>query len=175
MNPAYSKPHTPCTKYLTLKGVSIMKQMQKGFTLIELMIVVAIIGILAAVAIPAYSTYTKKAKFAEVVQATQAVKTAVELCATETGITPIAACVQGGGTNGVPATIGASGGGVVAGKYVAYVDTTAAGVITAQAIPAIDGSTAGTGAIYTLTPSYSSTAGVSWVVGGTCLNAGLCK
>ena len=54
-----------------------MKNVQKGFTLIELMIVVAIIGILAAVAIPAYSNYTKKAKFVEVTQATQALKSAV--------------------------------------------------------------------------------------------------
>ena len=54
-----------------------MKNIQKGFTLIELMIVVAIIGILAAIAIPAYSDYTKRAKVTELVTAASACKASV--------------------------------------------------------------------------------------------------
>lgn len=52
-----------------------MKQVQQGFTLIELMIVVAIIGILAAVAVPAYSDYTAKAQVAEAVNLLDGAKT----------------------------------------------------------------------------------------------------
>ena len=54
-----------------------MKKMQKGFTLIELMIVVAIIGILAAVALPAYQDYTIRAKVSEGISLSAAVKTAI--------------------------------------------------------------------------------------------------
>jgi len=62
-----------------------MRKVQQGFTLIELMIVVAIIGILAAVAIPAYSDYTVKAKVGNALTAADSLKTAVGLCSQDRG------------------------------------------------------------------------------------------
>ncbi|WP_082551478.1 pilin [Massilia sp. Root351] len=69
-----------------MKSMKMMKkQAQAGFTLIELMIVVAIIGILAAVAIPAYSDYTIKAKVGNALGSVNSIKTAVGLCSQEAG------------------------------------------------------------------------------------------
>ena len=69
------------------------KQNQKGFTLIELMIVIAVIGILAAVALPAYQTYTKKARFSEVILASSTVKSSVDICH-QTNADPEANCID---------------------------------------------------------------------------------
>ncbi|ORU91602.1 MAG: hypothetical protein A6F70_00565 [Cycloclasticus sp. symbiont of Bathymodiolus heckerae] len=72
-----------------MKNLQTIKQsVQKGFTLIELMIVVAIIGILAALAIPAYSDYTIKAKVSEAASLTGAMKAAVEIYYSENGVLP---------------------------------------------------------------------------------------
>jgi len=75
-----------------MKNLQTMKQSaQKGFTLIELMIVVAIIGILAAIAIPAYSDYTIKSRVSEAASLSGAAKTAVDIYFSENGTLPDAA------------------------------------------------------------------------------------
>lgn len=103
-----------------------MNTMQKGFTLIELMIVVAIIGILAAVALPAYQDYTARAKVSEVVLAASTCRTAVSE-ASQTGFAanPVAngfGCGEGGGK-------GAS----AISQYVESISTDENGVITVKA------------------------------------------
>jgi len=162
-----------------------MKQTQKGFTLIELMIVVAIIGILAAVAIPAYSNYTKKAKFVEVTQATQAAKSAIEVCLSDNqGLA--APCAQS--SNGVPGNIGDStttSTAVNMGKYVHGVvitsgtgTTLADGTLANYNITATAVSASGlNGENYILVPSYNGTTGIKWTVDSTssCLGANICK
>ena len=133
-------------------------QTQKGFTLIELMIVIAIIGILAAVALPAYQTYTDRAKFAEVIAATAPYKTAIAVAIQKgTGVSGVGDLDSG--SLGIPAAAGASG-------YVTSV-TVADGVITAISTL---GSSAAT---YTLTPDGFAPP-VQWTEGGTCAAQGLC-
>jgi type IV pilus assembly protein PilA len=101
-----------------------MKAVQKGFTLIELMIVVAIIGILAAIAIPAYQDYTIRAQVTEGLNLADAVKVAVADYYTQNGSFPAASLITATTAQG----LGFSA--PVTGKY-STVDILAAGVIQA--------------------------------------------
>ncbi len=143
---------------------------QKGFTLIELMIVIAIIGILAAIAVPQYQTYTKKAKFSEVTGSTAPFKLAVELCAAEQSALTVAnlgtSCATSG-ANGIPSAATASG-------YVSSVALSGNAVVTATAV-----STSGlAGETYILTPTFAAaTTGSNlliWSKTGTCVAAAIC-
>jgi len=94
-----------------------MKSIQKGFTLIELMIVVAIIGILAAVALPAYQDYTVRAKMSEVILAASACRTTI------TEVVQSSSSLPSGGNWGCESSGAAS-------KYVASIATNDSGVVT---------------------------------------------
>jgi type IV pilus assembly protein PilA len=139
-----------------------MKRMQQGFTLIELMIVVAIIGILAAVALPAYQDYTRRARVSEVILAASACRTTISevIQSTSSGSTLPAANAWGCESS------------TATSQYVASIATNATGTVTvtAQNIGGVTG-------VVTLIPSASATGAVTapsaggsvarWICGGT--------
>lgn len=130
-----------------MKTIKSLK-LHKGFTLIELMIVIAIVAILATIAIPSYQNYTKKAAISELLQAAAPYRSEVELCVYNTN--GVDKCT--GGTNGIQANITNS-----TQKYLKSISVQA-GVITVTGQGSLDNVS------YTLTATGNASNGVSWTV-----------
>ncbi len=114
----------------------MMKQVQKGFTLIELMIVVAIIGILAAVAIPAYQDYTLKAKIQEGVSLASPAMTAIGV-----------ACSEGTLATATQGALGLEASNMITGKYTSSVAAVGTAASTGTVTITLNASGLGSGQI----------------------------
>lgn len=130
-----------------MRNAFLIKPVQRAFTLIELMIVIAIIAILATIAIPSYTSYTQKAALSELLRASSSYKSDVEVCIYNTGA--VTNCA--GGSNGIQANKTESSDT----KYLNSISVAANGVITVSGKGTLDGYG------YTLTPTFTNNT-ISW-------------
>jgi type IV pilus assembly protein PilA len=140
-----------------MKELKTMKKNQQGFTLIELMIVVAIIGILAAVAIPAYQDYTARAQVSEGMARASAVRTSISEYYTAQGAYPAADTYDD----------------TTVTRYTASVKHDGSGVITVTMNSAAPVATPIYGFTFTLTPAVDAT--TNTITGWTCATSGAKK